>query len=79
VNDNAQPILGPLTRQQDLSIDSGQTRTVCVRSTSDRFAVHVVVDKKFVPHEYDPHLGDTRLLGAQVSYRFFTVKPPGCS
>jgi hypothetical protein len=78
VNENSQPILGPLHRQLDLSIDSGQTKTVCLRTTSERFAVHVVVDKKFVPHDYDPQLGDSRQLGAQVSYDFTGGRPSGC-
>src|SRR5438067_7528226 len=32
-------------------------------------------DLKFVPHTVDPKLSDTRELGAEVSYRFFTTRP----
>jgi hypothetical protein len=77
INDNAQPILGPIAWQRNLTIDSTETKTVWIPAPGPTFAVHVVVDKKFVPHDYDPTSGDTRELGAQVSYRFFTKLPKG--
>jgi len=76
INDNAQPILGPIGRQRNLTIDSTQTKTVWVPAPGPRFAVHVVIDKKFVPDDYN-HRGDVRQLGAEVSYRFFRTLPKG--
>jgi hypothetical protein len=75
INANLQPILGTVTRQVDLTIDSTLTKIVWVRVPPGPLAVHVVVDKKFVPHDYDPRNGDVRQLGAQVEYRFFARKP----
>jgi len=83
INDNAQPILGDVTHEVDTTIDSNQLQTCWLRTTASRFAVHVVVDKKFVPHDYNPSSGDTRELGAQVTYHFFPTLPksavPGCT
>jgi hypothetical protein len=41
-----------------------------LRVPAGPFAVHFVVDKKFVPADLDPSTGDRRLLGAEVSYSF---------
>ena len=83
INDNAQPILGDVTHQVDTTIDSNQEQTCWLHTTQSRFAVHVVVDKKFVPRDYDPTSGDGRELGAQVTYHFFPTRPkgaaPGCT
>jgi len=83
INDNAQPILGDVTHQVDTTIDSNQKQTCWLRTTASRFAVHVVVDKKFVPRDYNPSSGDGRELGAQVDYHFFSTLPkgaaPGCT
>lgn len=87
INDNAQPILGDVTHQVDTTIDSNQQQTCWLHTTQSRFAVHVVVDKKFVPRDYlppgSPGAGDTRQLGAQVTYHFFPTPPkgatPGCT
>ncbi len=76
INDNDQPILGAVGWQRNFTIDSTQTKTVWVPAPSSRFAVHVVVDKKFVPNDYNQR-GDLRELGAQVSYRFFGTLPKG--
>jgi hypothetical protein len=76
INDNDQPILGKIGWQRNLTIDSTQTKTVWVPAPGPRFAVHVVIDKKFVPDDYN-HLGDVRALGAEVSYRFFRTLPRG--
>jgi len=70
INANEQPILGAVTRQADRTIDSGQTKVEWLRVPAGGFAVHVVVDRKFVPAEFDPASQDARLLGAEVSYRF---------
>ena len=78
INANRQPILGSITKQVDLTIDSRETQTRWLQTALPRFAVHVVVDKKFVPHAVDPHLSDTRTLGAQITYTFSPTKPAGC-
>jgi hypothetical protein len=75
INENAQPILGTVIKQIDLAIDSTQTKIVWVRAPPGPFAVHVVVDAKFVPHDFDPTNSDVRLLGAQVEYRLFAKRP----
>jgi hypothetical protein len=76
INDNDQPILGEVGWQRNLTIDSTQTKTVWVPAPGPRFALHVVIDKKFVPDDYN-HQGDRRALGAVVSYRFFRALPKG--
>jgi hypothetical protein len=73
---NGYPVRGRVLHELDGSIDSGQELTFWVRAPADRFALQTVVDKKIVPNDYN-HLGDTRQLGAQVSYRFFTKLPKG--
>jgi hypothetical protein len=75
INSNEQPILSRVTKQVDTSIDSTQTQIVWLRVPAGPFAVHVVVDKKFVPNDYPPHSGDVRQLGAEVEYRLFAKKP----
>jgi hypothetical protein len=50
---------------------------VWIPLTSSKFAVRVLVAKKFVPHDYDPGSFDTRELGAQVTYQVFSQLPPG--
>jgi hypothetical protein len=70
-----EPVLATVRRQYDGTIDSLQTRTVWLPTTSDAFAARLVVDKKFVPHSFDPRLSDNRELGAEVSYGFFTTRP----
>jgi len=75
INANAEPILGRVTRQANGTIDSEQTKVAWLPVPAGRFAVHVVVDRKFVPAQYEPALGDVRLLGAEVSYRFFRRRP----
>ncbi|HVA29823.1 MAG TPA: hypothetical protein VMU58_01010, partial [Gaiellaceae bacterium] len=74
INSNLQPIVGAVTKQVDLTIDSTQTKIVWVRVPRGPIAVHVVVDKKFVPHVYEPASSDVRQLGAEVEYRFFEKK-----
>jgi hypothetical protein len=75
INANRQPIPAGPARQLNLSIDSTQTKIRWVRIPSGRVAVQVVVDRKFVPHEFDPSNSDTRQLGVQVEYRYFRTKP----
>jgi len=72
-----QPALARAVRTIDLVIASGQTHApIWVRAPGPRFAVHVVVDDKFVPCLVEPTVSsDCRQLGAEVSYRFFRSRP----
>jgi hypothetical protein len=72
-----QPTLGRIESRHTLTIASSQTKVVWLPTRSSRFAVHVVVKKKFVPALADPSLSDRRTLGAEVSYRFFGKLPRG--
>jgi len=73
-----EPALGKVTRQVDFTIASGQTHApVWVHVTTPSIAARVVVDGKFVPCQVEPTLGDCRILGAEVSYRFFRSRPSG--
>jgi hypothetical protein len=69
INANHQPEFGRVTGQQTVPIDHGQKQVVRINAPGPRFAVRVVVERKFVPDDYD-HKGDRRQLGAVVSYRF---------
>jgi hypothetical protein len=75
VDANHQPTLGKVRTEIEGMIDSKQTKTLLLRVPAGGFAVRVVVDKKFVPHDFNPGSGDRRELGAEVSYRFFTARP----
>jgi uncharacterized membrane protein len=70
IDENHQPRFDRMTSQKTITIDRLERKTVTVEAPGPRFAVHVVVDKKFVPNELDPNLSDRRQLGAVVSYRF---------
>ncbi len=71
-----EPTLGAVTRKVDLIIASGQTDPpVWIHVTTPSFAVRVVVDGKFIPCQADPNVRDCRVLGAEVSYRFFRTRP----
>ena len=77
INANQQPILGHITKTVDLTIDSAQTKVCWLPTPSARFAAHIVVDKKFVPHDVFPRSGDIRTLGAETSFAFFSARPSG--
>ena len=70
INDNHQPELQKVTAVKTVTIDRLETKQVTLPAPGPRFAVRVVVDQKFVPHDLDPTKSDTRQLGAGVSYRF---------
>jgi hypothetical protein len=76
INDNEQPVLAAVQQQMDGTIDSSQTKVVWVRAPDERFAVHVIVDHKFIPADIDSSSQDRRMLGAEVSYRYFAKLPP---
>jgi uncharacterized membrane protein len=70
VDANHQPRLDHMTAEKTITIDRLETKVVKIATPGERFAVRVIVDTKFVPHDLDPNLSDIRQLGAQVSYRF---------
>jgi len=77
INTNQQPALSRVTNTVDLTIDSGQTKVCWLRTPSARFAAHIGVDKKFVPHQILPNISDIRTLGAETSFTFFSERPSG--
>jgi hypothetical protein len=72
--EDKQPALAGTTKRVDSTIGNLQSKVAWLRVPTGGFAVHVVVDKKFVPDDYD-HRGDKRQLGADVTYRFFRTRP----
>ncbi|HZR96889.1 MAG TPA: hypothetical protein VFA56_14425 [Gaiellaceae bacterium] len=70
------PVLGHVLRTIDVSVPAQGTREVWVRTPPTRFAVHVVVERKFVPRDVDPkRFGDPRTLGALVDFRYVRERP----
>jgi hypothetical protein len=69
-----QPAVGDVLKKVDGTIANLQTKVAWVRVPAGGFAVHVVVDDKFVPDDYD-HRGDKRQLGANLTYRFVLTRP----
>lgn len=76
---NREPAFGKAVLERTVTIASKRTKVVWLRSTMSRFALSVVVEKKFVPHDYLPAgalgSGDLRPLGAEISYQFVTTHP----
>jgi hypothetical protein len=70
IDENHQPRLARVTAQKTITIDRLETKTVSIETPGPRFAVRVIVDRKFVPNDLDPSNSDRRQLGANVSYRF---------
>jgi hypothetical protein len=69
------PAIADPTAQPPFTLRSNERKIVWLRVPKGGFGVQVVVEKKFVPHEIDPRIGDPRTLGAQVDYRFFAKRP----
>ena len=74
-NFHHQLVPGNLLREVPLTVKSQGTRVLWLRTPAKPFFAQVIVDRKFIPRNVDPRSGDPRLLGAQVSYRFFTKRP----
>jgi hypothetical protein len=74
-NFHHQLVPGTLLREVRSTVRSQGTRVLWLRTPAKPFFAQVVIDRKFVPHDVDPRSGDSRTLGAQVSYRFFTKRP----
>jgi len=68
------PALGRIRASVRIVVESGKPRTVWLPTPAGRFAVRVVVDKKFIPRDISDST-DPRTLGALVDYRFFRNKP----
>jgi hypothetical protein len=78
INANHQPELTRGVKAEELTIDSRQTKVCWVRTPARQFGARVIVVNKFVPQEVDPAGStDARVLGAEVSYRFFAKRPSG--
>jgi hypothetical protein len=71
-----EPILGAVTKTLNTTIDSKQTKVCWIRTPGARFAAHLVVDKKFVPHDITGAL-DVRTLGVETDFSFFATRPSG--
>jgi hypothetical protein len=70
------PRQGRLLVRKNGSVDSGQATTFWLRVPTDRFAVQVTIDKRFVPSEVDPsRYSDSRELGAQIRYALVSHPP----
>jgi hypothetical protein len=72
--EDQQPALAHASKAIDSTIGNLQNKVAWLRVPAGGFAVHVVVDHKFVPDDYD-HRGDKRQLGADLTYRFSLTKP----
>jgi hypothetical protein len=69
------PVIGTIVHQQRVTVGGAKTTTVWLHVPASGFAVRALVEKKFVPRDLNPGIGDPRTLGALVDYRFFTKKP----
>jgi hypothetical protein len=72
-----QPALGRIFHDERSVAKRLVTKVVWLRTPAAPFGAKVVIDKKFVPRDVDPRIGDPRILGAQVDYRFFKQLPRG--
>ena len=72
-----QPALGKVYRDRRYVARRLVTKVIWLRTPPTPFGARVVIDKKFIPRDVDPRIGDPRILGAQVDYRFFKKLPRG--
>jgi hypothetical protein len=70
------PTPGRVLRERRSVVPTQKLKVIWLPVPASGFAVRTVVERKFIPRDVDPHLTDPRILGAQVSYRFFTKLPP---
>lgn len=71
------PHLGRVTQRHRTVVASSQTQVLWLPVRRSRFAVRVIVEKKFVPRDFVATSGDARTLGAQVTYQIFPKLPHG--
>jgi hypothetical protein len=76
---NRTPILAHVTKELRFQLQSKRNKTIVLRVPASGFAVRVVVERKFIPRDLNPGIGDPRTLGALVDYRFLTKLPPGAT
>jgi hypothetical protein len=69
------PVLGRVTRQIHFTVPAKQPVVKWMRVPDRDYAVHVVVEKKFIPRELNPGVSDPRTLGVLISYRFYSKLP----
>jgi hypothetical protein len=74
VGRDRQPEFGRALRTIRTTVETNRLRIVWVRTPAEPFVVRTVVRKKFSPRDLDPKSGDTRTLGALISYRFSTKR-----
>ncbi len=77
INANQQPIYGRTITRASSTLDSKQTKVEWLPVPNGGFVLQFNVDRKIVPHAFNPATGDTRALGAEVTYRVFLHRPTG--
>jgi len=68
------PIVGSVVQHRVVTIPDGGEVTAWVPTPARPFALHAVVQDKFVPSQVDTTSHDTRTLGARVAYDWFLTK-----
>jgi hypothetical protein len=72
--DDKQPALARVLTRVNGTIGNLQSKVSWLRVPAGGFVVHFVVDRTFVPNDYDQR-GDRRQLGASLTYRFVRTRP----
>jgi len=75
INANQQPIFGRTLAHAQGTLHSKETKIAWLPVPKGSFVLQLIVDKKIVPHDFNPGSGDTRALGAEVTYRVFRTRP----
>ncbi len=70
VLDNYHPALGEVTAVRTWTVHAHEARTFVIPTPKPPFRVEVTISPTFRPSDLDPRTGDTRELGAIVSYSF---------
>jgi hypothetical protein len=69
-----QPVFGNVLRSRHADIPRDGQTSVWLRTPPGTFAVRTLVVDKFEPQQVNPASGDTRILGAKVTYRWSLTK-----
>ena len=69
------PVPGRVLHHIRFRVGTNQTVTKWIRTPGTPFTAQAVVKDKFSPQQVNPESGDVRMLGAQISYRWFPKKP----
>ena len=70
-----QPVVDRITRHVRRMIPRDGSIVVWIPTPAAALGASAVVLDKFVPRDVNPESGDVRVLGAQVSYRWFSQRP----